>query len=112
MNFNKIKILAKEKKITLSDIASKIGMTQEGFSRSLSDENLKVTSLEKIAEILKVDVREFFGENNIEKAINQVQIGGNGNSQYIAIGECEKEVERLKIEIATLHQVIKNLSRK
>lgn len=73
MNFNKIKEIAKEKKINLSDIAIQLGMTREGFSGSLRDENLKVTALEKIAEILQVDITIFFrDEENSNSDKNEV----------------------------------------
>lgn len=59
--FEKIKPLSKAKSITIKELSSKVGMTESGFYKSIKSNTLKVDTLLKVAEVLEVDVREFFG---------------------------------------------------
>jgi len=60
----KIKNLAKEKNISIRQLCIKIEMTEQGFSRSLTSNTLKIETLQKIADVLNVSVGYFFGIEN------------------------------------------------
>ena len=57
---NKIKALVKERKLSLSELASKIGMSEPGFHRMLKEGTTKVSTLQAIADELKVSINYFF----------------------------------------------------
>ena len=60
LDYNKIGRLIEDKNITKTFIAKKLGMTREGFSRSLKDHNFKISTLEIVSEILEVSPAYFF----------------------------------------------------
>lgn len=60
MNYNKIKELAEEKRITIPQIAEKIGVSKAGLYVTLNKKTLSVAVLEKISETLDVSVNIFF----------------------------------------------------
>lgn len=114
MNYSNLKILIKEKKFSIDEIASQINMTREGLTRSLNEEKLKIDTLEKICKILGVSPAIFFeGEKNS----TTIQNSGNGlgNTIQIALSDCEKELSHLreqlaekKEEIAFLREMLKS----
>jgi transcriptional regulator with XRE-family HTH domain len=60
---NSIKELAKDEGITIKNLCSQIGMTEQGFATSLKNQTLKIETLEKIAKIFDVPLSYFFGED-------------------------------------------------
>lgn len=63
---SRIKDLLKERGITISSLAEKIGTTQTSLSRALGDNgNPTYETLNKIAKVLNVDVSELFKSNGI-----------------------------------------------
>ena len=67
-NFQKIKTLAKEKGISLSELAEQVGMTPNGLSIVIRDGKTMTDKLEKIAHILGVRVGVFFDEYEVPAA--------------------------------------------
>jgi len=63
---NKIKNLAKSKKIPLSELYEKIEMTGQGFNIALKNNTLKIETLLKICEVLEVDISYFFETSEVE----------------------------------------------
>jgi transcriptional regulator with XRE-family HTH domain len=61
----KIKELSRSKNTPLKIIASKICMSESGFLKSLNNDLLKVTNLQKIADVLEVPITYFFDEDII-----------------------------------------------
>ncbi len=84
--------LYKRQRMTLEDLAEKIGMSRNGFHKSLQNNDFKVSTLEKIATALNVKVSYFFNET--EKS-----------------GQMERdaEMENLKNEVNELRERIKEL---
>jgi transcriptional regulator with XRE-family HTH domain len=72
MDVNKIRNLAVNKNINLKDLAEKIGMSEGGFHQSLKNNTLKVSVIEKIAEILQIPVFVLFEDNEIIKSEENV----------------------------------------
>lgn len=64
---NRVKALIKSKGTTISDVASKLGMAQGNLSRMLNDDDLKVSTLFKIAQILNVPINALFEDIDIQK---------------------------------------------
>jgi len=60
MNFNKIKELCEERKMTIPMLASKIGISEPGLYQAFRNKSMKVDILEKIAEALIVPIWTFF----------------------------------------------------
>jgi len=61
MNYELIEVLRNRKKIPKMDFYSQIGMTHKGFNQMMENESIKVSTLQKIAEVLGVHVSYFFG---------------------------------------------------
>lgn len=56
----KIKELARIKDIPISELAEKIGFTNSGLHRAFANNDLKLSTLEKIANVLNVPMSSFF----------------------------------------------------
>ncbi|MGC6429844.1 MAG: helix-turn-helix domain-containing protein [Jejuia sp.] len=80
-----IKEVIKENGYSVTSLAEKLEMTQVSLSRIING-NPTVETLEKIANALDVDVKDFFTSEN-EKAET---IYAFRNGSYVAIGELEK----------------------
>lgn len=99
------------KKITSTQIAEAIGMTRQGFEKTLKEESLKVETLEKIADFFSLPVIAFFdGEKNPATTI-QNSCNGLGNTIQIALSDCEKETRHLKEMLAEKEKRISLLER-
>lgn len=72
MNLNKIKALAENRGITIVDLCKKAVMSHSGFYKNIQKGEIKVSKLEKIADILKVSPAYFF-ENNGNPEGHQVK---------------------------------------
>ena len=67
-NSNKIRQKCDERKITQKELASRLGITPHGLNKMLSNNEVKATLLDKIADILEVQAGYFFdsgGNNNV-----------------------------------------------
>jgi transcriptional regulator with XRE-family HTH domain len=60
LNYSKIRNALVEKKISQTRMAELIGMTREGYGRMIKDESMKVSTLEKIADVLGLPIIYFF----------------------------------------------------
>lgn len=65
-----IKFYAKSKGITLKEISKKIGITEQGLYTSFQHNSIKVSTLQKIADVLEIDIREFFGGKRIDDGLS------------------------------------------
>lgn len=95
LNLQKIKVLAKQKGIAQTEIAKQLGMSSQAFSKILRENSTKVSTLERIAEILDVPVTTFFDEvshvntvsinTGVQGSPNAVQSVGSDNSSEVAL---------------------------
>jgi len=60
MNFNKIREYCEERKITIPDLASRIGISEPGLYQVLRNKSMKVDLLEKVAAVLDFPIWSFF----------------------------------------------------
>lgn len=70
----RIKDVCKEKGITVSQLAEKMGIKQESLSRAING-NPTLETLEKIANALEVDIAELFVSSSSGGIIGVVRIG-------------------------------------
>ena len=66
LNLQKVKDLAKDKNISLNEVAEKLEMSPQALSRMLKENSTKVSTLEQFASIFGVSVSYFFDEDTIE----------------------------------------------
>jgi transcriptional regulator with XRE-family HTH domain len=60
MNFKKLETLRKLRKFTYEELAEMIGMSKNGLNIAINNEELKVSTLEKLANVLGVKPVFFF----------------------------------------------------
>lgn len=70
----RIKDVCKEKGITVSQLAEKMGIKQESLSRAING-NPTLETLEKIANALEVDITELFASSPSGGIIGVIRIG-------------------------------------
>jgi transcriptional regulator with XRE-family HTH domain len=68
----KITYIRKIKKITEKELSNGIGMSMTGFRQAMSNNDFKVSTLQKIADYLKVDIKYF-----IDDTINEISFNNN-----------------------------------
>lgn len=61
---NKIKVLLKIKKISINSLAELTGYTRQGLSSVLKTGDFKISVLQKIADVLEVNICDFFQESD------------------------------------------------
>ena len=108
MNYNKIKILAETKKITIKELADQIGMTSNGLKRSVENETMSIKGVKELCSILEMSIAEFFDEpvalNNSGNIISRSTAGGD-----IAAGGNASEVLFLRQQIKEKDRQINEL---
>jgi transcriptional regulator with XRE-family HTH domain len=75
---NRIKFFCKKNGLSIRQLCIKIDVTENGLAKTFKNNSLKVETLQKIANVLEIDIREFFGDtglNNVEleKAYQDLQ---------------------------------------
>ena len=68
-NLSIIRSLCKSKGVSLKELANKISMTENGLQRILKTNSTKIETLEKIADVLKVEIIDFFEPQMVETDI-------------------------------------------
>lgn len=72
VNLQKIKTIAKEKKITLRELAKKAEISEPALYQLLRNNSTTIDTLSKIADVLGVDIRVFFGLHEILWNVNML----------------------------------------
>lgn len=107
MNYSKIRILMRERKLTRQDMAYRLGITPHGFDYMLENQSMKVDIIEKISKILNVPITYWFTEN--------MEVNLEQNSPEAVVPDKELLVEQLKIkdrQIDFLQQQIEYMKEK
>lgn len=60
LDYSKLRNIIDDKKITLESLSKSIGLTRTGLSKSFSEKTLKVSTLEKIIEVLEINIFDLF----------------------------------------------------
>ncbi|MCF6365270.1 MAG: helix-turn-helix domain-containing protein [Bacteroidales bacterium] len=107
MNTNKIEDIRKVKKITIDEVCKKVGITKNTYINLRRSGDFRVSHLESIAELFKIDICIFFKEshNYIDQINEKPPVYENHNSEY------EKEISYLKQLLKEKDKVIELLKK-
>jgi transcriptional regulator with XRE-family HTH domain len=91
--YNKIKTLAKSKDLSIRKLCEKVGISQNGLDKTMTNNTLKVETLNKIAEVLEVEINFFFTDTKQNTEIQSI-------IDYLENGFASMEInkERLGLE--------------
>lgn len=89
-----IKILSKEKGISLRELSIAIGISEQGLHKLIKENSTKVDTLDSIAKVLNVPISVFFQENSAEPPISKDSL-----------------IESQQRTIETLSRTIENLTK-
>jgi len=64
----KIEEIRQEKRIAITEIAEKLGITAQGYYKAIKTDNFKISQLRKIADVLGVSISDLLG-NSTDKII-------------------------------------------
>lgn len=103
MNYNKIKDLARDKKISLKELASRVDISETGLHHSIRSKVMRIDVLEKIASVLDVNICVFFGDRQqnssdtieLKKQVASLNDEIMKNEKYIKV--LEEHIETLKL---------------
>jgi len=98
----RIKKVIKNQNLTLSEVSTKIGFTETGFYKMLKNGDFKISTLQKIAEVLGLPVSYFFSESTESEHLGSIIRTIVPNNQIDS-----KEIEYLKRENTHLKQLLK-----
>ena len=94
MNYDHILSLCEQKRISLPQLADKIGASRAGIYRMIEDKTMKVETLEKIAEALEVPVGVFFDiDQHTVNRINDLE--DNLNRSGVIINNLKRQYMKL-----------------
>ncbi|MDD3739401.1 MAG: helix-turn-helix transcriptional regulator [Lentimicrobiaceae bacterium] len=105
VNLNKIREIAKEKKITMRKLAFESGVSEPGLYQLIRNNSTTLDTLAKIAEVLDVDIRIFF---ETEEETKQRKAG---NKIFLAF-EIDKEHENKIVKMVMGKDFIKLIQSK
>lgn len=75
MDYELIKILSKQKGLSIKELGDMVGMSDAGLYRAFINNTLKIDTLEKIAESLGVSPSYFFGAESNDKMQGLIERG-------------------------------------
>lgn len=96
---DRISCLIEERGITKVSLYTAIGISGPGLDKMIAGANVRVGSLEKIADFFKVSMDYFFDREIDSASINiGHHVNGNGNnvSGDIELSECQRELSHLR----------------
>ncbi|MDR1225817.1 MAG: helix-turn-helix transcriptional regulator [Prevotellaceae bacterium] len=63
MNYSKIRLEIEKQKMTVKNFCQKVGISEQGFSKMLDNQSIKIEILEKMSDVLGVPISYWFEEN-------------------------------------------------
>lgn len=119
MDLSIIRNLSEKRVGGMRKLASDIGMSEANLHRCVNNNKIQAADLEKIALLLKIDIRVFFDEQLFEHANNTVHTNGdfspasmNGNVSVggdAILAERVKHLEELLAEKGRLIKVYEKM---
>jgi transcriptional regulator with XRE-family HTH domain len=100
-NYHIIRLIAKTKKVSLKEICENIGISQQGLQKIINEGSGKISTIQKIADYLQVDVNEI-----INKHTNEVNILQDMPKTY----RRTRDLQDIS-EIDYLHQLLRDKER-
>lgn len=114
MNLEAIKNFSEKRDGGLKKLAADIGMSEQNLHRCIRNNKIQAADLEKIALLLKVDIRIFFDEPISTLANNSVETNGdfspasmNGNVSVGTNAVLAERVRSLEALLAEKERLIK-----
>lgn len=98
MNVQRIMDVIMSSKLSKIDIASRMKVSRTTLDNLLNGADVKVSTIENLAEVLGVDVAEFFSSEK-----KTPSLASNGN--VVDMNELEREVIALKAENKVLREI-------
>lgn len=98
-----IKSVAKEKKISLAELAEKIGYSEAGFHRACSNAKFKIDALQKISQVLEISPERFIKN---ETTLRLVEAMGSTRIEQIRQFDWDNIHQLIESERAFLHDTI------
>jgi len=109
MNYSKIKSIAEEKKISIRELCKNAGLTEQGYYNNIKTNSMKVETLEKIAEALRVPVHLFFSDEYIITKKDNIK---EEPAEYTKCSECKRYKKMVDILIDELNECKSKLDAK
>lgn len=104
MDLKQIEILSDAKGIKIKDLAIKADVAYSGLYRSIKENTIKASTLEKISEILEVPISVFFGVNlSSDNEINELRKENSDLKNHIT------SIEELLQHSKSITEMQKNL---
>lgn len=114
MDLSIIRNLSEKRVGGMRKLASDIGMSEANLHRCVNNNKIQAADLEKIALLLKIDIRVFFDEQLFERANNAVHTNGdfspasmNGNVSVGGDAILAERVKHLEELLAEKERLIK-----
>lgn len=104
MKYEIIKQLCEIQKLTIPQLAQKIGLTKRGLYSSIENSSMKVETLEKIAEVLNVSISVFFQEGNLLEETSRLNEKNTQMKEQLV--DLNKELEKLKKDLESKNELI------
>lgn len=113
MNYNELTFLAKEKKITMSQLANDIGMTLTGFRTSIEARKLPWEKMDILCKILQITPNELMDWPAMPTGIYAANIKGNNTQNSTeALDLIAKQLDKKDKEIDRLLRILENTPKK
>lgn len=105
MDYNKINKILTDKRLSIPQLADKIGMTKRGLYSSIENKTLTISTLEKIAEVLDVPATVFFDEQSANW--NNKDLIAQNTKFDIEIQDLEEKINDLNDQLIDKKKIIK-----
>lgn len=99
VDLGKIAVLAKERNISLTELANRVGISYQALNKIIRTNSTKIETLISIANILDVSPSVFFGEDEMNNE------SSNTLSDYNVIDTEEKYIKAIKAGLKMLPEV-------
>ena len=107
MNLEVIKKFSEKREGGLKKLALDIGMSEQNLHRCIRNNKIQAADLEKIATLLKVDVRIFFDESVAAIADNgAVAVAGGATAHHITTNAITAGDVMLQQKVASLEALL------
>lgn len=100
MNYNDLVILAKQKKLSVTEFAKQIGMTRQGLQTATTNQTMAMDKIINVCRVLGITPNEFFEweDSNASPGVYASNISGintqNSNEAIKALKDQLKEKDR------------------
>ena len=110
-----LKEVIRKSKISQSEIARQLDMSQQSFNKMLSSNDVKSSLVERIASILHVTMGEIYGEAKEQSAVatgNAIAVTGNNNvAGNVIANDTTNDINILQERINLLQQILNEKER-